>query len=160
MSPVFPSVFRFRLTAAAIFGAALLAAPTLPAHAQSSSMAAHEAKASEHEQTVDQRIASLHDELKITQSEEADWQAVAQTMRDNAAAMEKLAASKATQSQQGMTAVEDLQTYAQFAQAHVEHLQKLTSAFTTLYEAMPAAQKKIADQVFEQSHREQSGGQG
>ena len=52
-----------------------------------------------------------------------------------------------------MTAVQDLQTYQQFAQAHVDGLKNLTAAFSTLYDAMPDAQKKVADQVFLTSGR-------
>ena len=49
---------------------------------------------------------------------------------------------------QNMSAVDDLKTYQQFAEAHVDGLKNLTSAFSTLYNAMPDAQKKVADQVF------------
>jgi periplasmic protein CpxP/Spy len=78
---------------------------------------------------------------------------VAQAMRENAGAMEKLVASNRTTPPQNMTAVQDLQTYQQFAQAHVDGLKNLTSAFSTLYNAMPEAQKKIADEVFQTSGR-------
>jgi hypothetical protein len=56
--------------------------------------------------------------------------------------------------------VQDLQTYSEFAQAHVDHLKQLTAAFETLYNAMPAAQKKIADSVFSRAHQQESGNQG
>ena len=115
---------------------------TLPGHTQPVRRA----------ETVDQRIATLHAELKITPAEETDWQAVAQTMRDNVAAMQKLASDKTSQS--GMTAVEDLQTYQQFAQAHVDGLNKLIASFSTLYNEMPDPQKKLADQVFQHSRHE------
>jgi len=150
-----------RLRASAfLVGAALLASPLTPALAQSASAMSSRADAAvAHEDTIDQRISSLHAELKITPAEESDWQAVATTMRDNAAAMDKLASDKAA-SATTMTAVEDLQTYQQFAQAHVEHLKKLTAAFETLYKAMPAEQKKIADEVFERSHHDDDRGRG
>jgi hypothetical protein len=155
-----PSSKAARLRASALLvGAALLASPFTPALAQSaSSMSSRADAAVAHEDSIDQRISSLHAELKITPSEEADWQAVATTMRDNAAAMDKLASDKAADTT--MTAVQDLQTYQQFAQAHVEHLKKLTAAFETLYNAMPAEQKKIADEVFERSHHDSDRGQG
>jgi hypothetical protein len=149
---------------ATAFAVALLAAPGLAIaqnHGSETSassggaMAQHEASAETHAETIDQRITSLHEELKITPAEESDWNAVAQTMRDNASAMEKLASEKQAQSEKGMTAVEDLQTYGEFAEAHVEHLKKLTSAFETLYNAMPEQQKKVADQVFARSQREE-----
>jgi hypothetical protein len=107
-------------------------------------------------ETIDQRIATLHSELKISQPEEVAWQAVAQTMRDNAAAIQKLATDKAADMKQGMTALDDLQTYAQFAKAHYDGLQKLIGTFQTLYEEMPDAQKKIADQVFQNSRHQEA----
>jgi hypothetical protein len=158
--PMFSKSNRSHVTAATL-GAALLLSPLAPALAQSDTkMADHASRAAAQEDTIEQRITTLHGELKITPSEETDWKAVAQTMRDNASAMAQLAAQKESQGQSGMTAVQDLQTYAEFAQAHVDHLKKLTSAFETLYDAMPAAQKKVADQVFERSHRQDSDHQG
>lgn len=137
-------------TLMAVFGAGMIAAPLVAVQAQTAHTtvaARQQAKA----ETVDQRITMLHSALKITPAEETDWQAVAQTMRDNAAAMEKLAADKASQTNK--TAVEDLQTYEQFAQAHVDGLHKLVAAFQTLYGTMPPAQQKLADQVFQQSRQ-------
>jgi hypothetical protein len=155
-----PSRITPARASALLFGAVLLTSPLAPALAQSNSaMSAHEASATQHEDTIDQRISTLHEELKITPAEESDWQAVATTMRDNAAAMERLASDKAA-SAKSMTAVEDLQTYQQFAEAHVEHLKKLTAAFETLYNTMPAEQKKIADQVFDRSHHDEDRGRG
>jgi hypothetical protein len=52
-----------------------------------------------------------------------------------------------------MSAVDDLNTYEKFAQAHVDGLKNLISSFKTLYTAMPDAQKKNADQVFKTSGR-------
>lgn len=105
-------------------------------------------------ETVEQRITSLHAALNITAAEESDWGAVAQVMRDNAAAMQKLAAEKTAQAPGEMTAMDDLNTYVKFAQAHVEGLKNLTSTFDTLYKSMPDAQKKIADQVFANSRHD------
>lgn len=101
------------------------------------------------EETLDQRIDSLHTALKITADEETKWNGVAQAMRDNAAAMQKLVAEKSAQPPQSMTAVDDLNTYQKFAQAHVDGLKNLTESFQALYDSMPDAQKKIADQVFQ-----------
>ncbi len=99
-------------------------------------------------ETVEQRIANLHEQLKITANEEANWMPVAQTMRDNAEAMQKLVAAKKAQSPANMTALDDMMTYQAFAQAHVDGLKRLNSTFKTLYEAMPADQKAIADETF------------
>ena len=100
-------------------------------------------------ETVEQRITNLHTELKITASEEALWNNVAQAMRENAAAMEKLAAAKTLQAPQGMSAIDDLKGYEKFAQAHVDGLKNLLSSFETLYASFPDPQKKGADAVFQ-----------
>jgi protein CpxP len=99
-------------------------------------------------ETVEQRITSLRAALQITREQDAKWQAVAQAMRQNAAAMEKLTAEIGTRARTSLTAVDDLQLYQTFAQAHVDGLKNLIDDFKALYAAMPDAQKSIADQVF------------
>jgi periplasmic protein CpxP/Spy len=137
------------LSVAALLAAAILAAPPAPACAETPAKTTeHHGRAARHAETVEQRIANLHAALKITPEEEPSWQAVAQTIRNNAAALQKLASEKSVQMRQGVTAVEDLQTYLQFAQAHVDGLQRLIAAFQTLYASMPDDQKKLADAVF------------
>ena len=76
---------------------------------------------------------------------------VAQDMRENAAAMDKLIAANRKTPPKNMTAVEDLKMYQNFAQAHVDGLKNLISSFDKLYAGMPDAQKKIADVVFSSS---------
>jgi protein CpxP len=108
-------------------------------------------------ESVEERIASLHTALNITPKEEPDWSAVAKAMRDNAATMQKLAADKHAQSPDSATAVDDLKTYEKFAKAHVAGLKSLTSSFEKLYNTMPDAQKKVADQVFQSFGRHDGG---
>ena len=48
-----------------------------------------------------------------------------------------------------MNAVDDLKTYQEFTQARLDGLKNLTSSFKSLYDSMPADQKKNADQVFD-----------
>ena len=100
-------------------------------------------------ETVEQRITNLHAELKITPEEESKWNNVAQAMRENAAAMQKLAAARTVQAPQSMSAVDDLKGYEKFAQAHVDGLKNLLASFEVLYNTFPDAQKKNADQVFQ-----------
>ncbi len=99
-------------------------------------------------QTVEQRIKDLHTALKITPEQDAKWNAVAQDMRENATAMDKLIAETRKTPPQTMSAVDDLKMYQKFAQAHVDGLKNLLSHFEAFYAAMPDAQKKIADDVF------------
>jgi hypothetical protein len=140
---------------AALLGAALLAAPLTAARAATApAQKAAATSTTSHQDTVEQRITSLHASLKITPDEEANWTAVAQAMRDNAAAWDKLAAERTAAAAQPMTAIDDLNAYQKFAQAHVDGLKNLTAAFDTLYNSMPDPQKKIADQVFGSSRRQ------
>ena len=141
----------------ALLALTLLAGQGLAAHAQTaatSAPASAATSAAPTAETIENRITSLHASLKITAGEEADWTAVALVMRNNAAAMEKLATENAVKDPTTVTAVDDLKKYEVFAQAHVAGLQKLITAFSTLYTAMPADQKKIADGVFQNSGRQ------
>ena len=155
---MFPSIhaptapFARIVAIAALMGATFLTTPLAATRALAQAAPAAtpvaSAAAETKGETVEQRITNLHAALKITPAEEAQWNGVAQAMRENAAAMDKLVATGRTTPPQNMTAVQDLQNYQQFAQAHVDGLKNLTSAFSTLYNAMPDAQKKVADQVF------------
>jgi len=150
-----PAPFVRSVAIAALMSATFLATPltatsALAQTAVTSTPAAATATETTGE-TVEQRITTLHASLKITPAEETQWNGVAQAMRENAAAMDKLIATNRTTPPQNMTAVQDLQTYQQFAQAHVDGLKNLSTAFSTLYNAMPDTQKKVADQVFQTS---------
>ena len=110
--------------------------------------------------TVEQRITTLHASLKITPDQETKWTVVAQAMRDNAVAMEKMVAENRATPSDTLSAVDDLTRYQKFAQAHVDGLKNILASFEGLYGAMPAAQKKIADGVFESSGRATVGTHG
>jgi hypothetical protein len=117
----------------------------------------HHATSEERAESVEQRISSLHASLKITPEEETNWTAVAQVMRDNEARMQGLISARAAAPAQSEDAVEDLRTYEQFTQTHVDGLKMLISSFETLYNTMPADQKRLADQVFQKfGHRRES----
>jgi periplasmic protein CpxP/Spy len=146
---------------AALLGATMLASPLTAARADHTANAAIQlaqaagsqssagAGATEAKgETVEQRITNLHAALKITPDQDAKWKEVAQDMRENAAAMDKLLAEARKTPPQSMTAVDDLKMYQKFAQAHVDGLKNLLSHFEAFYAAMPDAQKKIADEVF------------
>jgi periplasmic protein CpxP/Spy len=141
---------------AALMGTTMLASPLTGARAEPIQLAQTTQKSPTAKaatdmkpETVESRITKLHADLKITPNEEQKWTDVAQAMRDNAAAIEKLIASKRAQAPQSLTAVDDLNNYQEFAQAHVDGLKNLTSSFKTLYDSMPDVQKKNADQVFQ-----------
>ncbi len=154
-----PAPFARSVAIAALLGATMLASPFSPARAETVANAPFQlAQAAQSPagkgatetkgETVEQRITNLHTALKITPAQDAQWNAVAQDMRENAAAMDKLVAETRTTPPQSMTAVADLQMYQKFAQAHVDGLKNLLSHFEAFYAAMPDAQKKVADEVF------------
>jgi len=145
-----------KIAMSALLGATMLAAPLAARAADADApVAAAPVTASvtgtphAERETVEQRITSLHASLNITPGEEANWNGVTKAMRDNAAVMDKLVAEKSAMDPATMTAVQDLRTYEKFAHAHMEGLKTLTSSFEILYQAMPDAQRKTADQVFQ-----------
>ena len=159
--------FARSVAIAALMGATMLASPLTAARADTAANAViqlAQAAAPQNPaatgategqgETVEQRITTLHTALKITPGQEPLWNAVAQAMRENATAMDKIVAQARTTPPQNMTAVEDLKMYQKFAQAHIDGLKNLIVSFEKLYAAMPDAQKKITDDVFRTSGRQ------
>jgi hypothetical protein len=130
-----------------------MAAPTTQPMTHTLSTAHHAAYRMQRE-TLDQRISTMHAALKITPAEEADWTKVADVMRRNEGDMEKMVADRQARVPHELSAVDDLKTYQSFTQAHVDGLKDLVASFETLYAAMPADQKMIADHVFAKYGRE------
>ena len=98
---------------ASLTGAALLAGSLGPVAAQTpdgKTPPAAAAATSNKPETVEQHITQLKTALKITPDQDAKWTAVAQSMRDNASAMEKLVATKRAIPPEKTTAVDDLKT--------------------------------------------------
>ena len=93
------------------------------------------------------RIKHLHDLLKITSAQDAQWHDVAQVMLDNASAVDSAIKDRVRMAK-GMTAIDDLQSYEAIVDAHAQGIKKLAIAFKPLYESMPEAQQKNADAVF------------
>lgn len=107
-----------------------------------------------HENALESRINGLHEQLKITAEQEKKWQAVAKVMRSNAEASHSLVMEK-RKDEASLTAVADLNAYADIAEAHAKHVRKLAKVFAELYDGMSADQKKVADDVFRE-HKQKS----
>jgi periplasmic protein CpxP/Spy len=138
------------LVSTIVFGAAVAGTPDpsgSPAASTSSSGSAVQNSDAKRDAAVEKHIKDLHDSLKITPIEEAQWEAVAGTMRANAKDMDKAIDKRAANSASA-TAIDDLNAYADIAQAHANGVKKLASAFSGLYSAMSDDQKKQADEVF------------
>lgn len=104
------------------------------------------------QERIDARITSMHAKLKIMPTQEADWTKVTDIMRENAKVMDGLTQSR-SEGAKTMSAVDDLKSYSEIAEAHADGLKKFTPAFTALYETMSDAQKKEADMLFRHGDR-------
>ena len=106
---------------------------------------------------VEKRITDLHEKLHITAAEQPLWEGFADTMRQNARDMDA-AAEQRRRGADGMTALADMQSYADLAQMHAAQMSKLVSTFGKLYGAMPDEQKKQADTAFKAFQSQASAG--
>jgi len=144
------------MVAATLFGLLVLATPSWAASGDQTAQATPAAEKEHHgrkprAERVEDRIKTLHDKLGITPQQEPQFGAVAQVMRDNAAATDA-AIQKRHENTATMTAVEDLKAYQQIADTHSQGLQKLIPAFETLYASLSDEQKKTADDLFGHPH--------
>jgi periplasmic protein CpxP/Spy len=98
-------------------------------------------------QRVEEHIRNLRAQLRITRAEQPQWEKFADVMRENARAMDQIFTER-MQQYSTMNALQNMQSYAQIAAAHADHVQKLVGAFADLYNAMPERQQKLTDQVF------------
>jgi Spy/CpxP family protein refolding chaperone len=132
--------------------AALLAPLALPAGAFAQTAApapAPQAAAPSHggPEGVDAYVDQMHTMLQITPAEQAEWDKFAEVMRQGAAGMHQAFQARGA-ALPTMTAVQNMQSYADLAAQHAKDMQALAAAFQTLYAAMPPAQQQNADAVF------------
>jgi len=106
-----------------------------------------------HEDRAELRIKDMHAKLKITPAEEPRWAKVAQAMRDNGKTMDTLTQARVDHAKD-TTAVDDLKSYGEIAEAHADGIKKLTPVFADLYASMSDAQKKEADTLFRHGEHE------
>ena len=103
------------------------------------------------------RIKDLHATLKITPDQEDLWNKVTQVMRDDAKKMDALNQARFEKAKD-MTAVEDLKSYSEVAQAHADGLKNFITVFEALYAGMSDDQKKAADTLFRHGSQRKSHG--
>ncbi|WP_199099083.1 Spy/CpxP family protein refolding chaperone [Dyella sp. ASV21] len=110
-------------------------ATSTPSHAQKS------------QDVVEQRIKDLYAELKITDKQAPQWNAFAQTMRDNAQKT-RTAFHDRAQKLSSMNANDAMSSYASLAQLHADNMKSLASSMRDLYSVLSDDQKAIADSAF------------
>lgn len=96
---------------------------------------------------VENRLSDLHSRLKITSAQGQQWDQFAQVMRDNAKAMDQLYKDRSDKLT-AMSAVDNMQSFAQIEQERAQDMQKLVPAFQTLYASLSDEQKQSADRMF------------
>jgi len=116
------------------------AAPDAPASAPSDAT----------QRAVEQRIAALQAKLGITPAQQADWNAFAQVMRDNAASTDTAFHARA-QGASTMNAVDNMNSYAAIARTYADNTQKLADSFSSFYGKLSAQQKQTADVLFRET---------
>jgi protein CpxP len=99
------------------------------------------------EARVNERIAQMHQRLKITPAQQAAWDAFTQVMRDNVTSTEQ-AYKERRDGIATMSAPDNMRNFAQIEQARAQGIQNLATSFQTLYDAMSDDQKKTADAMF------------
>ncbi|CAE6770993.1 hypothetical protein R75461_06619 [Paraburkholderia nemoris] len=139
-------------TAVAMSGA--FAQTSAPASAPTGTPASAPAAKAGHERNVEDRIAYLHTQLKITSAQESQWNAFADVMRGNGETMGQLFQQRKANT--NLSAIDDMKQYATIAQAHADGMKKLVDAFDPLYSSFSPEQKKLADVTFHQGGPEGS----
>jgi len=101
-------------------------------------------------QFVEGRIAFLKAELKITPTQETQWQQVAAAMRENAKALDQT--TSARQNRTSLDAVQRLELREQFAKVRADNDARLLAAFKPLYASLSPEQQQTANQLVEARH--------
>ena len=96
---------------------------------------------------IEGRIAYLKTELKITDAQQPQFDALANVMRDNAKAMHDAFQTLRGDRSQPQTALSRMEARAKFAQLRADGDAKMLAAFRPLYQAMSPEQQKAADEM-------------
>ena len=104
---------------------------------------------------IEGRLAFLKTELKITDAQAAQWDALAAVMRQNEQArrerFRQMRASFDQQRQTPTSAIERLEAGQRASEARNQEMRQFIAAFRPLYAALSDEQKKTADELF--AHR-------
>ena len=136
-----------RFAAAGLLGCAMIAASTQIAGAGTpAQVLLAQAQPAGPPPNVEVNIATLHQRLQITPAQEAQFNAVANVMRENARAE----AGAPQQPPAGATAIDDLRAYIRYSEVELAGWKKMLPALEALYATLSPTQKKAADAVFQQ----------
>ena len=136
-----------RFAAAGFLGCATIAAsPQIAAAGMPLQVLLVQAQPLAQPQNVEANIASLHQRLQITPAQEAQFNAVANVMRQNARAE----ASAPQAPPANASAVDQLRAEIQYDEVELTGMKRLLPALEALYATLSPAQRQTADAVFRQ----------
>ena len=111
---------------------------------------------------IEGRLAFLKTELKITDAQTQQWNALAavmrqqdQTMRDQ---MRQMREQREQRRDKPLNAVERFERRERMSTAQLERSKQFLAAFKPLYDQLSDEQKKTADELFARGHRGHRGG--
>ena len=96
---------------------------------------------------AERRISDLHSRLHITADQSPQWDKFAEIMRQNATEMDQSNQQRA-EKLGSMSAVDNMQSFAQLEQQRANDMQRVVPAFQALYATLSDQQKATADQLF------------
>jgi hypothetical protein len=126
-----------------------LVASAQTAGAPASDAAQHQKAHRERPSRIEGRVAFLKAELKITDAQTAQWNAVADAMRKNEMTMRDLMrqAHDARRQQAAPNALDALTRRETVAEARAEGAKQFAAAFRPLYASLSDEQKRTADEL-------------
>jgi len=162
-----------KLVVSTLLSATLVVAPLAIAQSgESAPHARHGAAAQPHgerafrmpSERVEARLAYLKTALRITDAQQPQWDAFANTLRKQAREMDvRIEARRAQRAQSGrdgrVTAIERLERRQQRLELASSRLNEIVAAAKPLYAALTPEQQKVADELLAQRHRGMRHGQ-
>jgi hypothetical protein len=99
------------------------------------------------EQVARERLARLHDTLRITQGQQQAWNRFADTSLQNATTLDQLYRQR-RDTLQTLNAVQNMQTFTQIQFQQAQDMQRLLPTFQQLYTELSPQQRQTADDMF------------
>lgn len=106
---------------------------------------------------ADARLRALQAQLHISDAQMPQWNAFAQAMRDNATKTDDSFRQRA-KAVSGMTALDNMKSYAQIARVYADNTEALAQAFAPLYDALSDQQKQTINTLFREEAAKNASG--
>ena len=135
------------LLAAAVGGTGAITLPTQPVQAQAAAPAPQQPQRPPRASHIEGRIAFIKAELKITPAQEAQFEKVAQAMRQNSDERRQAFGQPRPDRNAPPSALQHLEMQARFSALRAQHADRFLAAFRPLYDSFSPDQKKAADQL-------------